>query len=120
MPILIFFLKVMEVLWYTSLTRDYDKVFRTISIKECIAPLFFTILLLIPLVFLVCKKIKDRKEFIIILLIFTLFLFIWLSVFMISIQKPYPISVKITRFLAMVSNITIWGFCASKWKMYIK
>lgn len=111
MGIVIFVLKLLEVFWNAMLSANYWVV----TDRGCILAVTFSIFLLVPFVYLIVKKIMDKKKYLEILLVLTGFMLIWLFIFITSILNSYPLNICITRFIATISNLTIWGLYLSKW-----
>lgn len=117
MSIVVFVLKLMEALWHVSLTNDYSAVYGNIANKDCFFAGIFSILLLIPIVYLIIKNMKDKRAFIEMFLILTIYLISWIVIFFITFNGNYPINIKITRFMVTIANLTVWALCLSKWSV---
>lgn len=79
-----------------------------------IMPTVFSLVLIVPCVYYVCKGVKSKKEGIIAILLMTLYCGLWIGCFIGTIKSSYSLGIKFSRFIVTIINFSLLVFALSR------
>lgn len=115
MSIIICALKFVELMWGLSITRVMkDEPVSEAGILKFMPEIIFTLAIVIPITWIICKKIKTKKEYISSSIILIVYTFLWTGLLYGSYKLNYSGLMTLTRFYIFIATLQVTFFCILK------